>query len=177
MQLQTIYTDAEIKELLASLTVAVDSREQNNGHILRHLEQKQVPTVTRKLSAGDYGAMLPASPAMGIPKDVLLPVVIERKNSVDELAGSIKERTRFENELIRADPLYFTLMVEDEQGFSKMLNGEYRSQYNAKALIGSLQSFESRYRFSTAYIQKDHAGAFIYSKLLYFARNALKGAL
>lgn len=177
MQMQMMYTDAELKELLSTLTVVIDSREQNNAHIVDHLKKKNVPMLTRKLNAGDYGALLPASPDMGLMRDTLLPVVIERKNSVDELASTMKERTRFENELIRAEGLYFTLMVEDGQGFSTMLHGNYRSQYQPKALIGSLQSMESKYRFSTAYIDKQAAGTFIYSKLLYAARNALKGAL
>lgn len=58
---------------------------------------------------------------MGIAQDL---------NTKDELVQSIKDRSRFENELIRASKKPFTLLVEDLEGYQKILNGKYRSQYN-----------------------------------------------
>jgi hypothetical protein len=68
------------------------------------------------------------------------------------LAATIKERNRFENELIRAQHSPFVLMVEDSDGYEKIIKGAYRSQYCAKALLGSLKSFETRYSFQTVFI-------------------------
>ncbi|MFC3526217.1 hypothetical protein CHL76_16460 [Marinococcus halophilus] len=174
MQAQAVYTDADVKKLLQTVRIVTDTREQNNKHITDYLNKRGIDTESRKLDVGDYAALLPADPSMGIVTDMLFPMRIERKNSIDELASSIKDRTRFESELIRSGPFLFSVMVEDEQGFSNMLSGNYRSEYQPQALIGSLQTFESRYGFNTVYIGKQDAGAYLYTKLLYHARNAIK---
>ena len=49
-----------------------------------------------------------------------LNAAIERKNGVDELVQSIKDRSRFENELIRASRHPFTLLVEDLEGIKNI---------------------------------------------------------
>jgi hypothetical protein len=100
---------------------------------------------------------------------------VERKNSVDELAQTIKERTRFENELIRGKKLSFLLMVEDPNGYENLILGKYQSQYEPKALLGSLKSFETRYGFSTVFIPKKAAGNYLYHHFYYYVRNYLKG--
>lgn len=74
-----------------------------------------------------------------------------RKNGVDELVQSIKDRSRSENELIRASRHPFTLLVEDLEGYQKILIGKYRSKYEPKALLGSLKTFEVRYNFSAVF--------------------------
>lgn len=45
---------------------------------------------------------LTANTELGIARDLYFPVMIEKKNSIDELASSFKDRTRFESEFIRA---------------------------------------------------------------------------
>lgn len=76
-----------------------------------------------------------------------------RKNGVDELVQSRKDRSRSENELIRASRHPFTLLVEELEGYQKILIGKYRSKYEPKALLGSLKTFEVRYNFSTVFIR------------------------
>lgn len=41
--------------------------------------------------------------------------------------------------------------MEDLEGYQKILNGKYRSQYNPQSLLGSLKTFEVRYNFSTVF--------------------------
>ena len=96
------YTDTEIKELLQTIVIIVDTREQANEHILNYFDSKNVQHISRKLEYGDYSAYLPRNEKYGIMRDIHFDMSIERKNSVDELASTIKERTRFENELIRS---------------------------------------------------------------------------
>src|SRR5699024_4589851 len=146
------YTDNELKKLLDSIQILVDTREQKNDHITDYLSKKQVTFKKMKLDHGDYGALLPRNEELGIMKDIIYPIAIERKNSIDELAMTIKDRTRFENELIRSQQSNFLLLIEDEQGYEKIVKGEYRSEYNARALLASLKTFETRYRFNTVFI-------------------------
>ncbi|MEY2195739.1 ERCC4 domain-containing protein [Neobacillus sp. BF23-41] len=171
------FTAKELKTLLQRITILVDSREQQNQQILEYFDSKKIPYESTKLEVGDYSVKLPSCPELGIIKDIHLPITLERKNSVDELVQTIKDRTRFENELIRSQKLRFTLLVEDPNGYENILRGNYRSQYEPKAFLASLKSFETRYGFSTVYIPKRAAGHFLYHELYYFVRNYLKGAI
>ncbi len=119
--------------------------------------------------------MLPASPVLGFLRDCYFPVAVERKNSIDELVESIKDRTRFENELIRGRELqFFAVLVEDGSGYRKVVNGEYRSQYAAKALLASLSALSVRYRVPIVYIDSALAAQWISSHLIYFVIEQLK---
>lgn len=72
---------------------------------------------------------------MGITRDIYLSAGVERKNSVDELVQSIKDRTRFENELIRAAQHPFVLLVEDLQGYHKILKVNTEANTNQKRYL------------------------------------------
>lgn len=168
------FTDKEITELLKTIVILVDSREQKNDHILEYFKAKSIAYKEGKQDTGDYSVMLPKNETVGIQRDIYFPIAIERKNSVDELASSIKERTRFENELIRSQKLQFLLMVEDANGYENLILGKYQSQYEAKALLGSLKSFEARYGFATVFIPKKTAGNYLYHHFYYQVRNYLK---
>ncbi len=170
------YSDKELEELLKSLTILVDSREQQNQWITDYFDKKKINYMTCKLDAGDYSAMIPKNEQLGVMRNMYLPVMVEKKNSVDELASSFKDRARFEAEFVRAkgSGTKIYLLVEDGQGYANILNGNYRSEYNPKALLGSLKAFESRYNFTTAFIDKKISGNYLYYTLLYSAREFLK---
>jgi hypothetical protein len=161
--------------LLSTLTILIDTREQENHHIKNYFDSKKIPYQVKKSDTADYAAVLPKNVELGIARDLYVPVAIERKNSVDELASSIKDRTRFENELIRSQKLHFTLLVEDPNGYENIILGNFRSQYEPKSLLASLKTFESRYGFTTVFIPKIASGNYIYHHLYYQARTLLKG--
>jgi ERCC4-type nuclease len=168
------FTDKELKTILDSLVITVDTREQKNKHVLEYFRKKNVQFVFKTMKTGDYSAMIPKNEELGITRDMYLTALIERKNGVDELVESIKDRSRFENELIRGSRYPFTLIVEDLEGYSKILNGQYRSKYDPKALLGSLKTFEARYNFSTVFISPGTTGNYIYHHFLYRARELMK---
>ena len=82
------YTDKEIETLLKTMIVLVDTREQENSHILNYFDKKKIKYMVQKLDVGDYSFMLPKNPDMGIDNDIYFTnkIVIERKGSLDELA-------------------------------------------------------------------------------------------
>jgi ERCC4-type nuclease len=167
------YSEKEVNELLKTLTILIDTREQRNEHIVQYFDSKGIKYKDHKQDTGDYSVMLPKNEDHSIHRDIYFPIGLERKNSVDELAQTIKERTRFENELIRSQKLSFLLMVEDPNGYESIVYGNYQSQYEPKALLGSLKSFESRYGFNTVFIPKKVAGNYIYHHFYYYMRNYL----
>lgn len=167
------YTDTELKKLLSSMVILIDTREQVNQHIINFLQVNNISYTAIKLDTGDYSAMIPQNFEMGIYRDTYFPFTVERKNSIDELASSIKEE-RFEHELIRSQKSNFTLLVEGS--YPDLVHGNYRSQYNAKALLARIITFEARYSFSTTFLNdRQLSGNWIYNHLYYHVRAALKG--
>ncbi|WP_417852334.1 ERCC4 domain-containing protein [Bacillus velezensis] len=165
------YSDTELKKLMSSTVILTDTREQENYHIVKYFDEKKIAHRGKKLHTGDYSILLPSNNELGIIKDSYFPIVIERKNSIDELAQSIKEE-RFENELIRSNGLKLLLLVEDS--YKNLLTGNYRSQYQPKSLLARLKSFEARYHFHTIFLDKGLSGNYIYHHLYYQAREYLK---
>lgn len=174
MNIQAIYkyTETELKALLASMVVLVDTREQEASHITNYFEKQKIAWKSAKQDTGDYAAMIPKNDVLGIHRDTYFPFIVERKNSIDELASSIKEE-RFEYELIRSQKSHFTLLIEGS--YYDLVHGNYRSQYNAKALLARIKTFEARYGFSTTFLDKQLSGNWIYWHLYYNVRTTLKG--
>lgn len=169
------YTDKELQTLLKSITIIIDTRENANDHLVKYFDDKKIPHISRKLDFGDYSCYIPANPELGIMRDTYFDCYIERKNGLVEISGNLTaDRDRFENELIRSKGSRFILMVEESQGFEKIITHKYDTQYNEKSFLASLFTFGHRYGVDVHFIDKRYAGIFIYQQLYYFVRNALK---
>lgn len=176
MQLYCKFNLKEVNELKKNISIVTDSREQQNLHITNYFEDKNIKYTKEKLDQGDYGVKIPAILDFGITKELYVPVVIERKASIDELATNLgTDRERFQKELDRAmlNKQKLLLMVEDPDGYFKILNGSYRSDMKPNAFMASLKAYEARYGFQTTFIKKELAASYIYSTLLYHAREYL----
>lgn len=172
------FKDKEIEELLKSMVILVDTREQENSHILNYFDKKKIKYIKQKLDVGDYAFMLPGNKLLGIDKDIYFnnQIVVERKGSLDELASNVtKERTRIVDEFLRAKDTSILLMIENAK-YSDVVAHNYRSQLNEKAFLGTIKSFESKFNISTNFIDdKIYSGNFIYHSFYYRLRNYLKG--
>ena len=169
------FNDKEIKELLGSMVVLVDTREQENTHILSYFDQKKIPYEVRKLNFGDYSIKLAKNEEFGLSRDLYFDnsVVVERKGSLSELAGNLtKERTRFESELLRAKGTNMSLLVENAN-YSDVVMGRYRSDYNAKSFVATLATYSARYGLDVNFVEKELAGNWIYHRLYYAVREEL----
>jgi ERCC4-type nuclease len=169
------YTDSEIKKLLQSITIVVDSREQNNKNIIDHFTAKKIPFVTQKLDYGDYTCFLPANPELGIIRDTYIDCYIERKGSLEEISGNFcNDRNRIEEEFQRAKGKRMILMIEESAGLEKIVEHKYNTEYNEKSFLASLFSFGHRYSIDINFIDKKYAGMFVYMQLYYAVREMLK---
>lgn len=168
------YNDAELKQLLSSIVIVYDTREQKNNHILDYLKSKKVVVINNKLDVGDYTCFIPKNIDLGIVRDTYIPVVIERKNSLDELSGNFAQnRDRFESEMLRANGIKLILMVEDSSGIDGIMGHKYNTQYNEASYLASLFTFQHRYNLYPSFISKANAGKFIYSQLYYATREMI----
>lgn len=177
------FTDTEIKKLLKeNFMILYDTREQKNQHILNYFDEKKVKYKKKKIDEGDYTAIITKRPDMGIYRDIYFPVAVERKNSVDELAGNLAEKTdthddiRLIRELQRAKNkgIKIYLIIEDKNGMENIKKGNYRSLYTPKAFLGRLSSIQDLYLYDTIFTSNKDTAFEIYRKLYYSVRNYLK---
>lgn len=178
------FSETEINKLLKeNFVILYDTREQQNQHILDYFDKSKLGYKKQKVDEGDYTAVITKREDMGIYRDIYFPVVIERKNSIDELAGNICEKkddnrgnSRLERELDRAKTkgLMVFLLIEDKNGKQTILNEDYRSNISKKALEGKLESMQIEYLKGVIYTDKANAGREIVMKLYYGIRYFLK---
>jgi ERCC4-type nuclease len=174
------YTDKEMKKILDNMVVIVDSREQNNQHIIEFFNKKNIPYKTIKNDFGDYTAMLPAGTLTGFTSDIYFDrdIAIERKNSIDEIAGNLKnEAYRLKKELAHMnmyDIKYF-FFVEDKDFHENLRQGNYRSQYDPFTLMQRIKKgIEAEYNTVIVPVDKKCMGSEIYYTLQAFVYNLFK---
>lgn len=175
------FTEKEQKILLKNIVILADTREQKWDHIKDFLDRKKIKYREETLKQGDYSAFIESNEEtkpLGVLRDWYFSndVAIEKKNSIDELASSVKDRDRFENEFARLK-MYNTkifMFVEDANGYENIVKGNYRSQYKAPSFIASLESFTARYDINVQFMDKKTTGYRIYKTLYYHIYEILK---
>ncbi len=176
-------TDTEIKKLLTeNLMIIYDTREQQNLHVLDYFDQKKIKYKKQKIDEGDYGAIITKRPEMGIHRDLYFKIAVERKNSIDELAGNLAEESdtrddiRLIRELRRAKEkgIKMFLVIEDENGKRNIKAGNYRSLYKPVSFMARLRSLQDLYLNGTSFINCNDTGEEIFGILYYGVRNFLK---
>lgn len=165
------FTDKEMKKILDSMVVIVDTREQNNQHIIDFLNKKQKSYKTMKLDFGDYSCMIPKGTIGQFTSDIYFDkdFVIERKNSIDEIAGNLKDdASRLKKELahLNMHQIEFYIFVEDvnfEENLRLGPGGGYRSQYDAFTLMQRIyKGIEGEYHTMVIPVPKSCMGSKIY---------------
>lgn len=157
--------------------IIIDTREKQIDHILKAFEKNNIDYTRRALPIGDY---IIEGPNGHVPN-----VVIERKNSIDEIISNLLDtatkdengNNRFIRELIRAKKANkkFILLIEDEKFYTNLVTGNYRSNMNPKAAKGMILSLESKFRnLSIVWMSKKEVASYIHSILYYAIREDLK---
>jgi ERCC4-type nuclease len=170
------YTDAEQKQLLKSMIILVDTRENVNDHITGYFSSKGVAFKSCKLDSGDYSAMLPAAPDLGIVRDTYFDrqIIIERKADLNELSGNLAQyRDRFEAEFYRVPGCRKHLLIEDGS-YQDVFTGNYNTGLNSAAFAASLMTFQARFGLNVSFVSREHSGKFIFGLLHYFVREQLQ---
>jgi len=168
------YNDNELKQLLKSMVILVDTREQKNKHITDWLDKNKIHHKSRKLDYGDYSYMLPICSELGIMRDLFTDgLAIERKGSLDELAANLThERVRFQSELLRSTSAKMYLLIENGS-WQSIYNGAYKSEYKPQSFVASLKCFEARYGLNIDFTLEAYAGSWIYNTCYYHLREFL----
>lgn len=170
------FTEKEKEELVKSMVILIDTREQKNAHITAWFDKKNIKWKNKALKQGDYSFFIESNETLGISKDLYFDreIVIERKGSLEELSSNLtKERDRLEKELALA-PSHKVLLIENANYFD-VVDGNYRSEYNKKSYWASLHSFWHRYKMPIFFMPDNkYSGIFIKGYFEYYLKNILR---
>ena len=168
-------TPFDLEKCLDSMVLLVDTREQPTERLKRRIEQTGLPYERKKLEQGDYSCKCTLPD--GEELDLSGKVAIERKMNLDELCLCFgKERKRFEREFERARESGCRIYLLVEGGnWEKAYNGKYRSLYNAKALVASIDAFRARYGMQVDFCKEETTGRLIRDILYRELKEHLQG--
>jgi len=162
----------EAEECLRNMVYIIDRREQATQALEKRLEYLQ-PYERETVNAGDYTAktLLPDG------KWFYLPVAVERKMSITEIAGNFcRERERFRAEFNRARDAEIRLYILIERSsWESAYSGAYRSQMKPQSLIASLMTWMARYKCPILMCNRPETGGKLIRDILrYEMREALE---
>lgn len=177
------------KTFLKTVSIIVDTGEQENRHITDKLKVFKIPYLERKLDFGDYSFITQEKTNYGIKeRDFSLNCVIERKRNPDEFYGNIiHDRERIESEFAEASKLCndFVLLIENCRDMQELKAAQLtdyemeRMRIRQEKDIG-IKCYETimswrcgnRYRFTTEFCKskKDSANK-ILELFYYYWRN------
>lgn len=150
-------TDSQFKELKKKIVILHQSNEQKNQHILEVWDRYGTRHEERALKTGDYCFKIEKCEELGFPIDTYFvdELCIERKNSVDELAGCMKsDAFRYEiRRMAKAKNAY--LLVEDDS-LTDIIEGNYRSQYNKDAFFRTLITWMNEHNIKILFLPKKY---------------------
>lgn len=158
-------TDREIKRAVDSMVIIVDTREQETEQLAQRLATLGHQYRREALDAADY--MVEYETADGAT--VRLPVAIERKMSLDELATCFtSERERFQAEMERLLKAGVkTYLLVEKASWEKIQTKDYRSQMPVASFIASLLWWSVHYDFKVIFCKARTSGWLIGKILQY----------
>ena len=164
------------KTFLKNVTVLIDTREQENKHILLQLDTLNIKHEPQKLDIGDYSFRIN-------DRDFSLSCIIERKANVNELYGNIThDRGRIEKEFESGSRLtkQFVLLIENCASWDKLKDYKISDRDMARQqrkvqMIGAhcystLQSWQcsNRYKFRTLFVKDNTDTAKVMLEQFYY---------
>lgn len=161
----------EQKAVLDSFSVLIDTREQDTDRARRRYKSLGVPYERATLSYGDYcyNATLPDGSKIYDQDQTIEPLaVVERKMNLDELAQCFtRGRDRFQREFERAREQGCRIyLIVENANWENLLNGKYRTRFNANAFTASQIAWMVRYNMNVMYCKEETSGRLI-KEILY----------
>lgn len=167
-------TPFELQKTLESLTLLLDTREQETTSLKRRLKDVVLPHKRQKLDFGDYSCELTMPDGSVVRFDRLF--AVERKMNIDELASCFtSQRKRFTAEFERAKAAgaKIYLLIEGAT-MEKIVNGQYRSKVSPNALMASMFAFLVRYDCQMLFCKSETSGRIIKEILFREAKEYLQ---
>ena len=156
----------EQREVLKTFEILVDTREQDSPRARKRYGSFGAPYRKATLSYGDYAynAILPGRGYLYDISGTVNPLcAVERKMSLDELAGCYTHgRQRFQREFERALQHQCRMyLICENANWENLLNGKYRSKFNANAFTASNVAWMVRYNTNVIFCKEETSGRLI----------------
>jgi ERCC4-type nuclease len=160
----------EVKEILETFQIIADTREHDTEDARKRYKSFGVPVVRGTLDFGDYAGQitLPSGELYDLSNRIRPRCVIERKMSLDELAGNFtRGRQRFEREFSRAsDAGAKVFLLVEGATWEALLNHRYRSRFTVNAYFASITAWMVRYGVTPVFC-KAQTSAKVIREILY----------
>lgn len=159
------YTDKKYKELLQQMVVLHDSREKTSSHILDYFDKNNIKHEQRSLKTGDYSFKIEKCPELGFSMDTYFTdeLCIERKNSLNELAGNLTEESqRVMKEFNRMKNIEHCYLLIEDDSIGNLMNHKYDTKYNEDSFLRTLLTWQKRVGFYLYFPDKANMGKLIY---------------
>lgn len=166
--MKNYYTKKQYEELLKSMVILVDTAEKSNQHIIDWFDKHNIKWKSKSLKTGDYGCMIPSNLENGFVMDTYFndSLTIERKNSVDEIAGNLArsstDNDRFLREIGRMKDIRNNYLLIEGDDISSIIEGKYRSQLNASGFLRTLFTIQKQTNLHIYFVPKKYMGYMIY---------------
>lgn len=165
--------DEQLKEILKTMCIIIDSREKLPNHITELFDDVGVKWEKKKLNSGDYCAYIPINEQLGITEKIEATIAIERKYGLQEIGANLTtHRNRFKREFARKDK-DMLIMIENDT-YDDIINHNYKNKVSTNSFLASLHSISTEYNIPFIFISADSSPIFIYKTLYYNLRNILK---
>ncbi len=168
-------TNTQIKKIIDTIIIKIDKREKNMpNHIAKDFDKYGINWQKCTLKSGDYTAIVPKNPKLGIMQDIDLENVlcVERKRDANELIQSLTTgKDRFNREFKRSEAKIYILM---EGNYEDLVEHNFQNDVTVKQALGSLASFCDKYDTQCIFIEKRYSALWIYNVFKYHIRNILK---
>lgn len=147
------------------MIILVDTREQDTEALQQRLSTLGHPYRREALESADYGVEYDTADGT----TVRLPVAVERKMSLDELATCFtSDRERFFREMERLfEAGIKTYLLVEKASWEKVQKGDYRSKMGASSMLGSLLWWSVHYNFHIIFCKQATSGWLIGNILRY----------
>ena len=167
-------TYAEIDDVLASMVIIYDTREQPTPALMRRLSAFPCQTRREMCGFGDYSAACTLPDGSELSLNGV--VAIERKMSLDELSRNFTAgRERFAREFQRAKDSGGKLYLLVENGNIDMIfAGRYKTKFNRESYIASLMAWQARYGTQVLFCTSEISQMVIYKVLRYELKERLE---
>lgn len=170
----------EIKDILNTFEIICDTREQATPKAEERYKAFGVPFKRATLGYGDYcgNIILPEFGSLYDTSETIHPrFVIERKNSLDELAMCFtRDRKRFRREFERAAEQHAKVILLVENATWEAIDAHrYRSRFTPAAFNASLVAWSIRYNVTPIFCKADSSGKRIKDFLYRDMKERLEG--
>lgn len=170
----------EQQKCLESLSVIIDTREQDTERAQKRYKSFGCGYERRKLDYGDYSYnfTFPDGRLLYDTDSVIQPdVMIERKMNLEELSNCMcQERDRFEREFKRASVQNAAIyLIVEDASLGELLRHRYDTKFNEKAFFATFVSWVGRYNIKPLFVPHELSGKVIHEILYRELKERLKG--